>query len=930
MRINQTSKYDKFSKNKKDLSSENLSDSDPNTEMWLSTSESSQLSCSEVAARLRVDVRNGLQWSEADLRSQLIGLNELTVKDEEPPWKKYIEQFRNPLIMLLLGSAFVSICMKQFDDAVSITVAIIIVVTVAFVQEYRSEKSLQELTKLVPPTCHCLREGRLDTFLASKLVPGDIIHLNVGDRVPADVRLFDAIDLCIDESSFTGETEPSNKVTEPIIKTNGHTSMKNIAFMGTLVRCGNGKGIVVSTGEKSEFGEVFRMMQAEEAPKTPLQKSMDSLGAQLSFYSFCIIGVIMLLGWIQGKPIVEMFTIGVSLAVAAIPEGLPIVVTVTLALGVMRMAKRKAIVKKLPTVETLGCVNVICSDKTGTITKNEMTVTIIFTADGHIADVTGAGYNDNGEIVLRKCDNMEKGRQAIHELLEAGCVCNNAILKEDVLLGQPTEGAILAAAMKNGMYAVSDSYIRIQEYPFSSEQKIMAVRVVQKYSDNKQELFFVKGALEKILPQCTKFASPGSIIQLSKQKEQEILGEAFEIGRKGLRVIAFARGTSLQDLVYLGLVGICDPPRPYVRESIAMLVQSGVHVKMVTGDAHETAVAIASLIGLDTVHMQALSGEQIDSLSEKQLEQTIDSVCVFYRVTPKHKLAIVKALQKSGQIVGMTGDGVNDGVALKRADIGIAMGKNGTDVCKEAADMILVDDDFHTILSAIEEGKGIFYNIRNFVRFQLSTSIAALSLIALATLIGIPNPLNAMQILWINIIMDGPPAQSLGVEPVDKDILKRKPRNVSEPMITRNLIINVLMSASIIIIGTLWVFQREMSSDGITPRDTTMTFTCFVFFDMFNALSCRSQTKSIFKVGFFTNKVFLLAVSLSVLGQMLVIYFPPLQMVFQTEALTFMDLVFLICLTSSVFIISEIKKLCERQMSRRGGDYKPKSAMDYV
>ncbi|XP_069688081.1 calcium-transporting ATPase type 2C member 1 isoform X1 [Periplaneta americana] len=897
-------------------------------EMWLTTCEASTLGAEEVAARLRADLRIGLRWREAELRRQLAGYNELTVKEEEPTWKKYIEQFKNPLIMLLLASALVSICMKQFDDAVSITVAIIIVVTVAFVQEYRSEKSLEELTKLVPPTCHCLREGQLETFLARNLVPGDIVHINVGDRVPADIRLFEAIDLAIDESSFTGETEPAAKMTTPVLKTNGHTSKKNIAFMGTLVRCGNGKGIVVNTGEKSEFGEVFKMMQAEEAPKTPLQKSMDILGTQLSFYSFCIIGLIMILGWIQGRPILDMFTIGVSLAVAAIPEGLPIVVTVTLALGVMRMAKRNAIVKKLPTVETLGCVNVICSDKTGTITKNEMTVTVIVTSDGYLAEVSGAGYNDQGEIHIHKCDSLDRARDSIYSLLEVGCVCNNAVINGETLLGQPTEGALLAAGMKHGMYGVSDKFVRLQEYPFSSEQKMMAVKCVPKYGDSKEETYFVKGALEKVLQQCTKYSSNGALHPLNTKKEQDYLAEAYEIGRKGLRVVGMARGSSLQDLVYMGLVGICDPPRPFVRESIQTLLQSGVKVKLVTGDAQETATAIAAMIGLDTIHSQVLSGDQIESMTDHQLEQVVNSVSVFYRVTPRHKLCIVKAYQRNGIIVGMTGDGVNDGVALKKADIGIAMGKNGTDVCKEAADMILVDDDFHTIISAIEEGKGIFYNIRNFVRFQLSTSIAALSLIALATLMGIPNPLNAMQILWINIIMDGPPAQSLGVEPVDKDVVKQKPRDVKEPMITRSLILNVLLSAFIIIAGTLWVFKREMSDNIITPRDTTMTFTCFVFFDMFNALSCRSQTKSIFTIGLLSNRMFLLAVTLSVVGQMLVIYFPPLQMVFQTEALTLTDILFLVSLTSTVFIISELKKLMERHLEKRHKSIK--SELDFV
>ncbi|XP_022904126.1 calcium-transporting ATPase type 2C member 1 isoform X2 [Onthophagus taurus] len=887
--------------------------------MWINTVEASAMGAEEVSARLRVEVRQGLSWQEANYRRQLIGYNEFSVKDEDPPWKKYLEQFKNPLILLLLASAVVSICMRQFDDAISITVAIVIVVTVAFVQEYRSEKSLEELTKLVPPSCHCLREGTPDTFLARELVPGDVVLLNIGDRVPADLRLFESVDLAIDESSFTGETEPAQKNTAPILRPNGSQSSKiNIAFMGTLVRCGSGKGIVVSTGVNSEFGSVFKMMLEEEAPKTPLQKSMDSLGAQLSIYSFGIIGLIMLVGWLQGKQTLEMFTIGVSLAVAAIPEGLPIVVTVTLALGVMRMAKRNSIVKKLPTVETLGCVNVICSDKTGTITRNEMTVTVLVTSDNYLAEVTGAGYNDHGQVILHKCEHPEYARDSVSKVFEVGAVCNNAMINNETLLGQPTEGALLAAAMKHGMYNVQDRYIRLQEYPFSSEQKMMVVKCVPKYDNDKREIFFVKGALEKVLPKCTQFSYNGTVQKLTTKKEQEYMVEAHEIGRKGLRVIALAKGTNLQELVYVGLVGICDPPRQYVRESITTLLHSGVQVKMVTGDAVDTAVAIAQMIGLDTLHSQVLSGEQLDSFTEAELDAAVPHATVFYRVTPKNKLSIVKSLQRTGHIVGMTGDGVNDGVALKKADIGIAMGRNGTDVCKEAADMILVDDDFHTIISAIEEGKSIFYNIRNFVRFQLSTSIAALSLIALATLIGIPNPLNAMQILWINIIMDGPPAQSLGVEPVEKDVIRQKPRNTKEPMITKSLIANVLISAVVIISGTLWVFKKELSSEGITARDTTMTFTCFVFFDMWNALSCRSQTKSVFSIGLFTNKMFLVAVTLSVIGQLLVVYFPPLQSVFQTEALTVWDMIFLTLLTSSVWVISEIKKLCERLLEQRG------------
>uniref|UniRef100_A0A8B9THI1 Calcium-transporting ATPase n=1 Tax=Anas platyrhynchos TaxID=8839 RepID=A0A8B9THI1_ANAPL len=791
------------------------------------------------------NLQNGLKNCEVCHRRAFHGWNEFDISEDEPLWKKYISQFINPLIMLLLASAVISVLMHQFDDAVSITVAILIVVTVAFVQEYRSEKSLEELSKLVPPECHCVREGRVEHTLARDLVPGDTVCLSVGDRVPADLRLFEAADLSIDESSLTGETAPCSKSIAPQpAATNGDlTSRSNIAFMGTLVRCGKAKGIVIGTGENSEFGEVFKMMQAEEAPKTPLQKSMDLLGKQLSLYSFGIIGVIMLVGWLQGKHILDMFTIG-------------------LALGVMRMVKKRAIVKKLPIVETLGCCNVICSDKTGTLTKNEMTVTHIFTSDGQHAEVTGVGYNRFGEVMLDGEVIHGYNNPSISKIVEAGCVCNDAVIRNNTLMGKPTEGALIALAMKMGLDGIQEDYVRKAEYPFSSEQKWMAVKCVHRA----QQVCFMKGAYEQVIKYCTSYNCKGQTLPLAQQQREQYQQEKTSMGSAGLRVLALASGPELGQLTFLGLVGIVDPPRTGVKEAVTTLIMSGVAIKMITGDSQETAVAIGMNICSTSLEIsQILTASLLSS--------------------PRHKLKIIKSLQNNGAVVAMTGDGVNDAVALKAADIGVAMGQTGTDVCKEAADMILVDDDFQTIMSAIEEGKGIYNNIKNFVRFQLSTSIAALTLISLATLMNFPNPLNAMQILWINIIMDGPPAQSLGVEPVDKDVIQKPPRNLKD-------------------------------NNVITPRDTTMTFTCFVFFDMFNALSSRSQTKSVFEIGLCSNKMFCYAVLGSIMGQLLVIYFPPLQKVFQTESLSILDLLFLLGLTSSVCIVTEIIKKFERSKEK--------------
>ncbi|KAK7146965.1 hypothetical protein R3I94_009722 [Phoxinus phoxinus] len=885
----------------------------------LTSKKASELPVNEAACTLQADLQFGLTQEEVSRRRVYHGWNEFDISEDEPLWKKYIYQFKDPLILLLLASAVISVLMRQFDDAVSITVAIIIVVTVAFVQEYRSEKSLEELGKLVPPECHCVREGRLEHLLARELVPGDTVCLSVGERVPADLRLFEALDLTVDESSLTGETTPCTKTSahQPSATNGDITSRSNIAFMGTLVRCGKAKGIVIGTGENSEFGEVFKMMQAEEAPKTPLQKSMDLLGKQLSLYSFGIIGVIMMVGWLQGKNILEMFTIGVSLAVAAIPEGLPIVVTVTLALGVMRMVKKRAIIKKLPIVETLGCCNVICSDKTGTLTKNEMTVTHLFSSDGQHAEVTGVGYNNSGEVLVDGEVVHGFSNTSISKIVEAGCVCNDALIRSNTLMGRPTEGALIALAMKMGLEGLQQEFVRLEEIPFSSEQKWMAVRVVHRTQQDKPAMFFVKGAYEQIIRFCTSYNSKGVTLPLTHQQRELYQQQKSYMGTAGLRVLAFASGSEMGALTFLGLVGIIDPPRAGVKEAVVTLISSGVAVKMITGDSKETAVSIASRLGLYTKGSQSMSGDEVDQMDIQHLSQIVSRIAVFYRASPRHKLKIVKSLQNIGAVVAMTGDGVNDAVALKAADIGVAMGQTGTDVCKEAADMILVDDDFQTILSAIEEGKGIYNNIKNFVRFQLSTSIAALTLISLATLMNFPNPLNAMQILWINIIMDGPPAQSLGVEPVDRDVIRKPPRNVRDSIITRSLIVKILVSSFIIVCGTLFVFWRELRDNVITPRDTTMTFTCFVFFDMFNALSSRSQTRMVHEMGLCSNKMFCYAVLGSIMGQLLVIYFPPLQKVFQTESLSILDLLFLLGLTSSVCVVSEVIKKLERL---RGGE----------
>lgn len=873
------------------------------------------MSVDDLVNQLDTNIKTGLSNpQDISMRRSIHGTNELDSDDEESLFWKFLETFySDPMIMLLIGSAVISFVMGNIDDAVSITAAIVIVVTVGFVQEYRSEKSLQALNKLVPEMTHLTRNNSTETVLANHLVPGDLIHFSVGDRIPADVRLTEAVHLTIDESNLTGETKPAQKSVDTV--TNPNTSISersNIAFMGTLVREGHGSGIVVATSKDTAFGSVFDMMSSIEKPKTPLQHAMDKLGGQLSMFSFAVIGIIGLVGVIQGRSWLDVFQVSVSLAVAAIPEGLPIIVTVTLALGVLRMAKEKAIVKRLPSVETLGSVNTICTDKTGTLTQNHMTVNRIWTVAMESKPIT---FTESDLKYLYNQAIFKDIPNDVKILLNTGCLCNNSkySVEKEKFQGNPTDIAIIESLKKFGLYDIRDSVSRINELPFASSRKYMAVSC----GDGKVIDSYAKGATEKILSICKNYYNKnGDVVKLTPEMSSLITETANSFADDGLRVLAFAKSSKPfddepKDMIFCGLMGMNDPPRPQIRSSIQLLYRGGVHVIMITGDSEKTALNIANQAGMPTGPNCILTGEKLDQMNEIELSDAIQNVTIFARTNPEHKLKIVKALQMRGDIVAMTGDGVNDAPALKLADIGIAMGLNGTDVAKEAADMVLTDDDFSTILQAIKEGKGIFNNIQSFLTFQLSTSVAALSLVALATLFNLPNPLNAMQILWINIIMDGPPAQSLGVEPVDEEVMNKPPRKRNDNVLTLQVIKRVLQSAVFVIIGTMFVYIREMG-DSITRRDTTMTFTCFVLFDMFNALSCRSNHKSVFELGL-SNTMFNYAVGGSLLGQLCAIYVPFFQEIFQTEALSIGDLLYLVAISSTVWIADEIRKYLKRR-----------------
>ncbi|KAI0919162.1 hypothetical protein AcV5_002148 [Taiwanofungus camphoratus] len=928
-------------------------------------------SAEDTLAHFGVSATTGLPSASISGLLDTHGYNEFSVSAPEPTYIKFAKTiYESPLILLLCGSAVVSAIMGNVDDAISITVAVLIVLTVGFVQEQRSEKSLEALNKLVPHHCHLIRDGSPLHVLANELVPGDIVTFTTGDRIPADVRLLAALDLEIDESSLTGETNARRKDAEPCKPVsvsgmpgsafvnghaNGHVAAGEpvaladrtcIAYMGTLVRNGRGTGIVIATGTQTEFGVIFSMMQDVEEKRTPLQLSMDELAKKLSVISFGIIGVICIIGVLQQRAWLDMFTIGVSLAVAAIPEGLPIVTTVTLALGVLRMSKRKAIVKKLHSVEALGSVSVICSDKTGTLTKNEQTVTEIYAVDESVSIDPSAPVPPSQPVSA-----------AVMKTLAIGSLCNNAILDEEgSYVGQSTDVALLNVLSVFGMSDQRQGFTRQSELPFSSERKYMAVSGVHGPPTNvpngttingtHHEMYYIKGSIDAILDRCKfYYVAEDSTPALDANMRNVILSKAQSTASRGLRVIALAYGYGAVEatpsgsdapstaatrsstpilvsglekdraknhLVFVGLQAMLDPPRKGVADAVGLLQSGGVQVVMVTGDAEETALSIARTLGLrvGSGNNACLTGQAIDHMTKVQLRERVGGVCVFARTTPKHKMAIVEAFQSRGAVVAMTGDGVNDAPALKMADIGVSMGKSGTDVAKEAADVILVDDNFSTILPAVEEGKSIFHNIQNFLSFQLSTAAAALSLITLSTFFGLSNPLNAMQILFINILMDGPPSQSLGVDPIDPQIMRKPPRRKDEPVINQRLLYRVLFSATLIVGGTLFIYTFALSDDNMSRREQTMTFTCFVFLDLASAMQNRGLG-----CGFTQNRMLVTTVSISFLVQLALIYVPFMQSIFQTEALRMDDLLTLLAIAGISMALHEGRRRYERSLN---------------
>lgn len=861
----------------------------------------------DICRGLNVDPEKGLSDMEANRRLVEFGHNTLAVKKGVNPVFLFLGQFKDFMVIVLMVATLISGLLGEIADAVTILAIILLNAILGFVQEYKAERSMESLRSLAAPEATVRRNGSSIKIPASGLVPGDIVMIEAGDRIPADIRWLKTFNVRVEESALTGESQPVTKTDR--VLTDEYTPIaerKNMGFMGTVMVNGRGIGIVIATGMDTEMGVIAGMIQEAKEEETPLQRRLAQLGKWLVTISVAVCIVVVITGILQGESFYKMFFAGVSLAVAAIPEGLPAIVTVALAIGVQRMVKRNAVIRKLPAVETLGCATVICSDKTGTLTQNEMTVRRIFCAD-QIITVSGQGYDPKGDY---HGADPYKDKGPLKELIKCAALCNNAVLNKKGIRvsglfrgnkqgsvwgidGDPTEGALLVAAAKAGVWreGLERKEQRMAEIPFDSERKRMSVI----YKSKEGYKAYVKGAPDVILNLCTHELTSQGIVQLTTERRKQILYFNDEMASHALRVLAFAsknvqagdqNGDIEKNLVFAGLMGMIDPPRASAVKAIKICQAAGIKPVMITGDHKLTAQAVARELGiLRSQGHFVVTGKDLDRMTDEELDKHVMDISVFARVAPRDKLRIVRALKKKGQIVAMTGDGVNDAPAVKEADIGVAMGQTGTDVTKEASSMIIADDNFATIVAAVEEGRGIYDNIRKFIRYLLSCNLGEVLTMFLGTLVGLPLPLLPIQILWVNLVTDGLPAMALGVDGSDPDIMKRSPRQPDESVFARGLGRKIVIRGSMIGIGTLLVFVIGLWYGVGLLAARTMAFSTLVFSQLFHVFDCKSEHRGIFEVGIFSNPILVVAVMISTIMQLSVIYLPVLQNIFKTTAL---------------------------------------------
>lgn len=916
-----------------------------------STEEWHNLPSDEVVSKLATSPTQGLTTFEVEVRTAKHGHNQL---EESPPisfWSMLWDQFNNFVVMLLVAAALISAGLGEWVESIAILLIVVLNAVLGIVQERRAEQALAALRQLAAPDAQVVRDGQRQIVPARDLVPGDIVILEAGNYIPADVRLIETINFRVEEAALTGESVPVQKDAD--LKLHGDVALgdrKNSAFMGTLASYGRARGVVISTGMTTQIGLIAEMLQAVHQEPTPLQRKLDQLGKTLGWASLAISALVFVIGALRGSDPLEMFLIAVSLAIAAVPEGLPAVVTISLALGMREMISRNALIRRLSSVETLGSATIIGSDKTGTLTQNEMTVTRIW-VDGRTIEVSGTGYSPRGEFSLNGDAINLHDYPGVLTALWIGALNNDAELEEDTspsaqdfrMVGDPTEGAIVVAAAKaDTRYRdLERAYPREQEIPFDSERKRMTTLHevtnpdegdISPFTDSSKKQWHVvavKGAPDMVLDLCTHYQQMGDVAaKLDDAQREQILAANEMLADDALRVIAVAYRMTPEmpkeitaeeletELTFVGLVGMIDPPRPEVVEALKIAKRAGLRTVMITGDYPKTAAAIANSIGLLDKDHQVLTGADLNQIDDETLEREIDRTDVFARVSPEHKVRIVRALRNKQQVVAMTGDGVNDAPALKQADIGVAMGITGTDVAKETADMVLTDDNFSSIVSAVEQGRVIYSNIRKFVYYLLSCNMAEIATIFLATLAGLASPLQPIQLLWLNLVTDGAPALALGTEKGDPDIMEQPPRPPDEPIINRLMLRGIVVQTIAITAVTLGAYLIGLNlypvAEGVFNEvAATMAFVTLSFSELLRAFTSRSERYPLLKIGIFGNKAMNWAVLSSAVLLLATVYIPILQPIFETTALTWAQWQILLPMLFVPAVVAEATKAIE-------------------
>lgn len=882
------------------------------------------LELKEVFSSLNANA-NGLTSEEAQSRLLQSGPNKLQEEKKMQPLKIFFGQFVNVMIIILIAAAIVSGFLGELADAAVILAIVVLNAVLGFVQEYKAEKALEALKKLSAPQAKVLRDGKYQTINSEEIVSGDILVLEQGDSISADCRLIEGFNAEADESTLTGESTTVRKLVGIAEENSAIGDRKNMLFAGTILANGRALALVVATGKNTELGKIATLVSEVEQEKTPLQKELDSVGKFILAVIGAVIATTFLIGLFYNQlPLLEIFLVSISLAVAAIPEGLPAAVTIALAFGSKAMTKRNAITRKLAVVENLGAVNVICTDKTGTLTENQMTVEKIF-ANNKTIFVSGVGYSPKGEFSYgNKPFDCNKDK-AMQKLFLTSVLCNDAQLQQKyetgqwTIFGDPTEGCLLTVAGKANMVKkeLETQYKRVDEVPFDAVRKMMSV-LAEKNETNKktkEKIVFTKGALESILPKCASIMVDGKIKKLDQKQKSILLKQQDDYAKDGYRILAFAyRDATIRDnqktyeskLIFLGLAAMRDPIRPDAYEAVKLCHSAGIRIIMVTGDHMKTAQSIAQKLELDG--SSVMEGKDLESLSEDQLDDAVRRINVFARVSPEHKMIIVKTLQKHGLVVAMTGDGVNDAPALKKAEVGIAMGLRGTDVAKESSQLILRDDNFATIVAAIHEGRRIYDNIQKFLRYLFSCNLGEVIAVFLALILKMPLILVAVQILWMNLITDGIPALALSVESAEKDIMQRKPRNSKEPILSKEMKQSMVLIGSyigLVVLGIYWYVLKILNYSVTEAR--TIAFATIIFLQLFHAFNCRSLIKSAFSDLRFTSPV-VMTVAGSILLQLFIMYLPFTHNLFNITYLPLQELDLALLAGASVIVIEELRK----------------------